>query len=728
MIFRRPIITRLFSVLTALALLGGLVPLASAAQAEEVTLGIFSTSDMQGRYTAQNPLTGEKESVSYLKVSTAVAQQRKLVDASILIDAGDALDGSFQSWYSTTQRTGGSNPLATVLRYIGYDVFVPGEGEFRFSQAQREEFFDQLTSQSGTVGEPVSILAANYLSDKNQTPQEQSYEVFSVQAGGRTFRIGVLGLTATDIPDQVPAANCSGSLFAHEDNTAGSLAWEWKQYWQGYLRQTLECDLVVVVCHDGLDSPGQVRSFISSTTGIDLVITGHDGAAYATTADNADGQAVPVVSGGGESLTSTTVTLRSDGTFQVGQSSLLSLADYDNDAELARLTNPSYTSALAYARQPVGIITGDWDSKTGFFYQQTDTTDLIGRAMRWASGADLALVSVGRMGEEPISALMRQSSSAQVNWQDCYNLYPHADSTLCTVELTGAQLRAWLVRSAQGYTLTATGSVSGGDGGVDIIYGLDYDLYLGDGQSDIQVSTPTYQGTAVTDDQVFTVAVDSARLTGPWGDPYGWYETTGIDLYSDKVTWRAWADYSFSPQSGTIPAILAGYVSYTTAQTGSLTPSRESGWTVYPGNLDGAVTRLELVTLLYGLAGSPTPAANAAFLDVSDNSAVIWAAEAGVVSGNGTGLFLPAQQVTREQAAVMLYGFVKSQGLSLPLSGQSTELLDEAQISSWAREAVGFCIQTGLLPAIGRGDLFQPNEPLTRYQAWQVFTFLSNLE
>ena len=63
MIFRRPIITRLFSVLTALALLGGLVPLASAAQAEEVTLGIFSTSDMQGRYTAQNPLTEEKESV-----------------------------------------------------------------------------------------------------------------------------------------------------------------------------------------------------------------------------------------------------------------------------------------------------------------------------------------------------------------------------------------------------------------------------------------------------------------------------------------------------------------------------------------------------------------------------------------------------------------------------------------------------------------------------------------
>ena len=123
--------------------------------------------------------------------------------------------------------------------------------------------------------------------------------------------------------------------------------------------------------------------------------------------------------------------------------------------------------------------------------------------------------------------------------------------------------------------------------------------------------------------------------------------------------------------------------------------------------------------MLYEMAGKPKPGASAAFIDVSNSDAAVWAAETGVVSGNGTGKFLPTQTVTREQAAVMLYNYAKFLGLKTPSSGPSaTALLDCGEIAVWARPAVEFCIRTGALSAAGLwGDLFLPRGTLTRGEA-----------
>ena len=172
-------------------------------------------------------------------------------------------------------------------------------------------------------------------------------------------------------------------------------------------------------------------------------------------------------------------------------------------------------------------------------------------------------------------------------------------------------------------------------------------------------------------------------------------------------------------QSGIPAAVLAGYLSEQTHLLGMLSPQRSSTWSLYTGSVNGPLNRLEFVTMLYEMAGKPKPGASAAFIDVSNSDAAVWAAETGVVSGNGTGKFLPTQTVTREQAAVMLYNYAKFLGLKTPSSGPSaTALLDCGEIAVWARPAVEFCIRTGALPAAGlRGDLFLPRGTLTRGEA-----------
>ena len=140
-------------------------------------------------------------------------------------------------------------------------------------------------------------------------------------------------------------------------------------------------------------------------------------------------------------------------------------------------------------------------------------------------------------------------------------------------------------------------------------------------------------------------------------------------------------------------------------------------WAVYAGSVGGPLNRLEFITMLYELAGSPQPGASAAFIDVGDSSAAVWAAETGVVSGDGKGRLLPTQAVTREQAAVMLYNYARSLELSAPEDGPAAaELSDAADVAAWARPAVEFCLRTGTLTADGSGR-FLPGDTITREEA-----------
>ena len=266
------------------------------------------------------------------------------------------------------------------------------------------------------------------------------------------------------------------------------------------------------------------------------------------------------------------------------------------------------------------------------------------------------------------------------------------------------ELRQWLDRSAEAYQAEPDGSISGGEG-ADVLYGMDYALYLGASEGQ-RVDGLAFEGALVDDGQTFRVAVSADRLSAP-------------DFPDCTPLWSAARDSRFAAQSGIPAAVLAGYLSEQTHLLGMLSPQRSSTWSLYTGSVNGPLNRLEFVTMLYEMAGKPKPGASAAFIDVSNSDAAVWAAETGVVSGNGTGKFLPTQTVTREQAAVMLYNYAKFLGLKTPSSGPSaTALLDCGEIAVWARPAVEFCIRTGALSAAGlRGDLFLPRGTLTRGEA-----------
>jgi len=118
--------------------------------------------------------------------------------------------------------------------------------------------------------------------------------------------------------------------------------------------------------------------------------------------------------------------------------------------------------------------------------------------------------------------------------------------------------------------------------------------------------------------------------------------------------------------------------------------------------------------------------AEPSFVDTTQNawyfSAIMWAAELGVVLGIGGDLFAPHENVTREQMAAMLYRYTKIMQIELS-QGDAAQFADHKLISYWAIDAVMAIQDAGLIA--GRPDgSFDPQATATRVE---VATILARL-
>ena len=102
------------------------------AKSYSITVCILTTTDRHGREYDWDSYKNSALSNNFLQAAKLVAERRAAVDDSILIDVGDILQGSALSSYNILQEGGENSPMATALRYIGYDAFVLGNHEFNW--------------------------------------------------------------------------------------------------------------------------------------------------------------------------------------------------------------------------------------------------------------------------------------------------------------------------------------------------------------------------------------------------------------------------------------------------------------------------------------------------------------------------------------------------------------------------------------------------------------------
>ena len=125
---------------------------------------------------------------------------------------------------------------------------------------------------------------------------------------------------------------------------------------------------------------------------------------------------------------------------------------------------------------------------------------------------------------------------------------------------------------------------------------------------------------------------------------------------------------------------------------------------------NGTTTRGQTVTMLYRAMGSPGGAN--VFSDTSGEvgSAAGWASASGVTNGVSATAFAPEASITREQLVTMLYRLAGSPAADTAVLGSYT---DGGSVQGYARSAVAWALGKGLLTGYGDGTI-RPAATATR--------------
>lgn len=143
------------------------------------------------------------------------------------------------------------------------------------------------------------------------------------------------------------------------------------------------------------------------------------------------------------------------------------------------------------------------------------------------------------------------------------------------------------------------------------------------------------------------------------------------------------------------------------------------------------LTRAQFAVILYRMAGEPELLAETSFQDVTGTEwyakAVLWAANAGVVSGYADGTYGADDPITREQIAVMMYRYGQYLQEDTSVEGQMPEFADKDQMGSYAADAVCWAVDRGILNGKEDGKILDPKGNTTRAEAAAIIErFVTN--
>lgn len=486
----------------ALLLAALVVAVGVGAETERTTtLTVLFTSDVHGRVLPFDDVRERPAGGSLAQVATLVRRVREETRNVIVLDGGDAIQGTPLAYYGiAAPGADGRDPTVAGMNLVDVDAAVLGNHEFNFG-------LDVLRRSIAQSSFPW--LAAN-MEGARGAGLKVGDELI-IERGG--VKVGVLGLTNPNVPHWDPPGHWRGLGFLDPVETARLRV--------APLRA--KADLVVVVAHTGFErdldtgegDDSEHENFawrLAQLEGIDLLLTGHTHRdipprRFGRTVVAQPGRWAERVTRVDFSLTRAGRRWRIEGwrgrnlaTGEEGADRRVTAAVADLHERVGReLSRPLGT--LAAPLRLAGAPTSDDPS-----------VDLVHAVQLEASGAQLSLAApLGMRAEFPPGPLTPRLAHA---------LYPYPN-TLVVVRLTGAQLRDVLEHAVHGWVgveCDASGCVARRDARVPV-YAFDTlagGTYFVDPQAPAgtRVRGLRVGGRPVGAEDTFTVAINSYRAVG----------------------------------------------------------------------------------------------------------------------------------------------------------------------------------------------------------------------
>ena len=591
-----------------LAMVLSMIPMVVSAETSDSTqFVLMSTADVHGKVWNKNLLNDTNVNNSLLNVATAVKEIRgEYGENTLLVDNGDLYQGTPVASYHISQYSQGQvydiNPVTLALEYIGYDTYTLGNHEFNYPWETMVDFYDYLE----TKGIPCSC--ANLYFEATGERVFAPYYTKTLTLAGQEFVIGVIGIENTDctrwdVPDNYP-----GIIFASPENEDLDVAYEVNKVLAEMEADGVECDFVVLNYHSGLGSDvedleygknteNQILRTIKRTSGLDVVVAGHDhSSTYShNTYTDKGGNEVLVVNSGSTSLTKSVFNVSWDETngFTVTteKSENLNLANYAVDQGLYDIIKPYAEAANTYVNTSVGTLAGEWDgSNKNLYTVQSDTVDLINRAQVWAGntyltdkygtveginaklremyGEDTAKQLEGDKIEVDLSSTSVVTTgparAGELSMKGIYTFYKY-DNSLYLLVMTGQEIKDLLEYNAAERlnAKVSNGSVNyqtiGDDFSNPVFYGLNFVYDMAQAKGERVIIDGFSNGKAFELDKTYVVAMNNYHLGNASNDELSKYATT-------DALWSQTDDLG----GGYVQDIIANYVGTLTERDGGV--------------------------------------------------------------------------------------------------------------------------------------------------------------
>ncbi len=532
---------------------------AKATATGDVTIQVLATSDVHGKFLPYDyALNAASTGGSYAQISTVVSKLRAENANTILIDAGDSLQGNSAELFLNDS----VHPMIAAMNLMKYDVWVAGNHEFNYGVPTLQKIMKQQNAK---------VLFGNVYTKKGKNLAD-AYTI--IEKDG--VKIGIIGMVTPNIT-RWDGENLKNYKVTDPVEETKKVIAEIKD----------KVDVIIAAEHMGesneYDVPNSgVEDLAKACPEIDLIIAAHEhkgveGVEHSgvlTVENKSDGATVAQVN--------ITLSKKSDGTFEIKNkaSKLISTATYVADDTLVKALDSYNTKAIKDANQVIGKLKGgnlvDPDEITGIPQSQIAESamiNLINEVQMYYTGADVSAAAAFNTAANMYAGSIKKCDTALI--------YKYTN-TLYKMQMTGSQLKKFMEWSASYYNTYKDGDLTLSFN--PDIRGYNYDMFSGISY-DVNISKPVgsrienvikADGTKLKNSDVLVVAVNNYRASSQlltYGPIFKEGEKLPIVLEKDVAG-----------NIGGVRELIGDYIK--NVKKGVISPSLSHNWKVTGTNWD----------------------------------------------------------------------------------------------------------------------------------------------
>jgi 2',3'-cyclic-nucleotide 2'-phosphodiesterase (5'-nucleotidase family) len=642
-----------------------------------------------------------------------------------LVDAGDALQGAPIGTLS------GGKYLVDIMNEVGYDIAVPGNHEFDYGM-------DRMLELMGM--QKAAVVSCNFTDLKTGKTVFEPYKIIDYG----DVEVAYVGITTPKTYTSTTPKyfqDASGNyIYGFCEDADGKALYDTVQ--ASVDAAIAEgADYVIAVGHigDTADTaPWQSTGIIANTDGIDVFIDGHSHSTIeGNVCENEKGEDVILTSTGTKLTAIGKLVISPDGkiTTALVKDYTKKDAGVDTFIKTIKAENDKVLNKVV-AKSGVALITKDPATGTRLIRNsETSLGDLAADAYRSLLGADIAVVNGG--------GIRADIAAGDITYNNIISVHPFSNLA-CLVEATGQEILDMLEMGAR--------NTPAENGGFLQVSGLTYEIHtyiknsvkLDDKGSfvkvegEYRVKNVKVSGKPLDLNKTYTLASHDYMLKNG-GDGFSMFRDNkllkdGVMLDNqvltnyivEKLNGVVGDEYKNLTGQGRISIKATPFTDvpsnewYSDNVTFIYTNGIMNGMTANKFSPNAPLTGAMFITMLYRQAGSPeVDGGGTAWY----SNAAAWAEDKGIITGEAA--FDPVKPITRQEMAVYLYRYIKSEGGGFEgLWSFSLDYSDKADIDDDALEAVSFLTMNKIFT----GSKFEPDAIATRAMGAAVMRRFAALE